>query len=167
MGGGRRGEPAARRRRARRHPRLAPRSPRRARRTLEWYKAHLADWAEEASTFGDFPSLYVGLVDGDGSVAYSDGALRVVDADGQRLADDVDPRPYWDYIGEAVEPWSYLKSTYWKAAGYPDGMYRVGPLARLNVVDQLGTDEADGELAEYRQRLGRFRRARSTTTTPG
>ena len=32
-----------------------------------------------------------------------------------------------DYIGEAVEPWSYLKSTYYKPMGYPDGIYRVGP----------------------------------------
>ena len=64
--------------------------------------------------------------------------------------------PYEDYLGEAVEPWSYLKSAYWKAAGYPDGLYRVGPLARLNVIDRLGTEEADAELAEYRQRLGRY-----------
>jgi NAD-reducing hydrogenase large subunit len=58
-----------------------------ARRTIDWYKAHLADWAEEASTFAEFPSLYVGLVHGDGSVAYSDGALRVVDGDGRRLTE--------------------------------------------------------------------------------
>jgi NAD-reducing hydrogenase large subunit len=67
-----------------------------------------------------------------------------------------DPRQYWDYIGEAVEPWSYLKSTYYKPLGYPEGLYRVGPLARLNVVDQLGTQAADRELAEYRTRLGRY-----------
>jgi NAD-reducing hydrogenase large subunit len=126
-----------------------------ARRTIAWYKSHLADWAEEASVFAQFPSLYMGLVDEDGNPAYSGGVLRVVDGDGRRLADDIDPRPYTDYLGEAVEPWSYLKSAYWKAAGYPDGLYRVGPLARLNVVDQLGTSEADAELAEYRQRLGR------------
>ena len=96
----------------------------------------------------------MGLVHDDGNVAYSDGSLRVVDGDGQRLADDIDPRPYWDYIGEAVEPWSYLKSTYWKQAGYPDGLYRVGPLARLNVVDRLGTDEADDELAGVPRALG-------------
>ena len=123
-----------------------------ARRTLDWYKAHLGDWAEEATSFADFPSLYVGLVDDDGSVAYSDGALACRRRRRPRLADDVDPRPYDDYFGEAVEPWSYLKSAYWKPAGYPDGLYRVGPLARLNVIDRLGTEQADAELAEYRQR---------------
>jgi NAD-reducing hydrogenase large subunit len=127
-----------------------------ARRTLAWYKHHLVEWAEAAGTFAQFPSLYMGLVDADGHVAYSDGALRVVDADGRRVADDIDPRPYTDYLGEAVEPWSYLKSAYWKETGYPAGLYRVGPLARLNVSDRFGTSEADAELVEYRQRLGRY-----------
>jgi NAD-reducing hydrogenase large subunit len=126
------------------------------RRTLDWYKANVAEWAVEASVYGDYPSLYMGLVHDNGDVAYSDGWLRVVDGHGRRLADDIAPEPYWEYIGEAVEPWSYLKSAYWKASGYPDGLYRVGPLARLNVVDQLGTGEADAELGEYRARLGRY-----------
>jgi NAD-reducing hydrogenase large subunit len=47
-----------------------------------------------------------------------------------------------------------MKAPYYKPAGYPDGIYRVGPLARLNVVDRCGTAEADRELGEYRQRLG-------------
>ena len=105
---------------------------------------------------GEFPSLYMGLVHENGNAAYSDGLLRVVDANGWVLADRVDPRSYWDYIGEAVEPWSYLKSTYCKPLGYPDGIYRVGPLARLNVVERLGTLAADAELGEYRERLGRY-----------
>ncbi|MHB1497594.1 MAG: Ni/Fe hydrogenase subunit alpha [Acidimicrobiales bacterium] len=129
----------------------------RAVRTLEWYKENLASWAEEAAHFGSFPSLYMGLVHHrTGNAAYSDGHLRMVDAEGHRLLDDVDPRPYWDYLGEAVEPYSYLKSPFYKPLGYPAGLYRVGPLARLNVVDKLGSPVADAELAEFRLRLGRF-----------
>jgi NAD-reducing hydrogenase large subunit len=129
----------------------------RAARALDWYKEHLASWAEEATRFGNFPSLFMGLVHEEtGNAAYSDGKLRVTDAEGHRLLDAVDPRPYWEYLAEAVEPWSYLKSPYYRPLGYPAGMYRVGPLARLNVVDELGTPAADAELAEYRLRLGRF-----------
>jgi NAD-reducing hydrogenase large subunit len=61
------------------------------------------------------------LVGPDGEVEHYDGRLRVVDAEGNRLADDIDPRPYWEYVGEAVESWSYLKSAYWRDLGYPDG----------------------------------------------
>ena len=59
-----------------------------------------------------------------------------------------------EYIGEAVEPDSYLKSPYFRPLGYPHGVYRVGPLARLNVCTRMGTPLADGELVEYRQRGG-------------
>jgi len=50
-----------------------------------------------------------------------------------------------------VESWSYLKSAYYKPQGYPNGIYRVGPLARLNVADRCGTPKADQELAEFHE----------------
>ena len=49
---------------------------------------------------------------------------------------------------------SYLKAPYFKPMGYPTGIYRVGPLARLNVADLIRHAGADRELAEYRQRFG-------------
>ncbi len=97
-------------------------------RAIAWYKSDMMRWEEEASTFGNFRSAFMGLVDRQGNVDHYGGWLRVVDADNNKLADRLDPRQFNDYIGEAVEPWSYLKSTYWKPMGYPDGIYRVGPL---------------------------------------
>jgi NAD-reducing hydrogenase large subunit len=49
---------------------------------------------------------------------------------------------------------SYLKAPYYKPIGFPGGIYRVGPLARLNVADRCATPEADAEFAEYHQRYG-------------
>jgi NAD-reducing hydrogenase large subunit len=124
-------------------------------RAIAWYKTDMMHWEEEASSFGNFRSAFMGLVDRQGNVDHYGGWLRVVDADGKPLADRIDPKHFNDYIGEAVEPWSYLKSTYWKAMGYPDGIYRVGPLARLNVADATGTPRADEELEKFRWRVGR------------
>jgi NAD-reducing hydrogenase large subunit len=124
-------------------------------RALTWYKAEMIHWEEEAAHFGNFRSAFMGLVDRQGNVDHYDGWLRVIDADGKFLADKADPRTFNDLIGEAVEPWSYLKSTYWKAMGYPDGVYRVGPLARINVSEQMGTPRADEELSKFRWRVGR------------
>jgi NAD-reducing hydrogenase large subunit len=124
-------------------------------RAIAWYKADMVRWEEEAGTFGDFRSAFMGLVDRQGNVDHYGGWLRVVDADGHKLADRLDPHRFNEYIGEAVEPWSYLKSTYWKPMGYPDGIYRVGPLARLNVADATGTPRADEELQKFRWRVGR------------
>src|SRR5262249_29864685 len=47
-------------------------------------------------------------------------------------------------------PWSYLKSPFYRPLGYPAGIYRVGPLARLNVCTRMGTPLADQELAAFR-----------------
>jgi len=125
-------------------------------RAIAWYKTDMMRWEEEASTFGNFRSAFMGLVDAKGLVDHYGGDLRVVDADGTALADRVDPHDFNDYIGESVEPWSYLKSTYWKPMGYPDGIYRVGPLARLNVAEATGTPRADEELQKFRWRVGRI-----------
>ncbi|HEX8818199.1 MAG TPA: Ni/Fe hydrogenase subunit alpha [Terriglobales bacterium] len=122
-----------------------------AERSLGWLKTIEEEFREEISSFGNFPSLFLGMVKEDGKIAFYDGALRVGDSQGGVVADHLDPSRYFDYIGEKVEPWSYLKSAYYKPKGYPDGMYRVGPLARLNVADRCGTPRADQELAEFKE----------------
>jgi NAD-reducing hydrogenase large subunit len=132
-----------------------PEARRAVRRGLEWYRTRLAGFADEAAAFGTAPMLSMGLVHETGNAAYSDGDLRVVDAGGTLLADRIDPKPYWDYLGEVAHEDTYLKSTYWRSLGHAGGTYRVGPLARLNVVDQLGSPEADERLGEFRERVGR------------
>ena len=122
--------------------------------TLTWWKREMDRHQDEARVFGNFPSLFMGLVTPDGGLEHYDGKIRFVDATGQLVADQLDTRKYQEYIGEAVEPWTYLKFPYYKPMGYPGGMYRVGPLARLNVASHCGTPLADRELAEFRQ-LGR------------
>lgn len=119
------------------------------RRTLEWFKHNLNDYQEYIRTFANFPSLFLGLVNADGGLEHYDGALRIISSRGSLIADQVDPSTYQSFIGEAVEPWSYLKSPYYLPLGYPDGMYRVGPLARLNIARHCGTPQADQEMAEF------------------
>jgi NAD-reducing hydrogenase large subunit len=122
-----------------------------AERTIEWFKSTIEKFREEISSFGNFPTLFMGIVKADGGLTFYDGNIRFVDASGAIVAGDLDPAKYFDYLGEKVEPWSYLKSTYYKPKGYPDGIYRVGPLARLNVADRCGTPRADQELAEFQE----------------
>ena len=49
---------------------------------------------------------------------------------------------------------SYLKSPYYLPLGFPEGIYRVGPLARLNVAERMGVPHADAELKKFKK-LGR------------
>ena len=124
-------------------------------RTLGWFKGVLEDFRDEIRTFGNFPSMFMALVapGDDGTQAmleHYDGKLRFIDAFGKVVVDQADPARYEEYIAESVEPASYLKSPYFKALGYPEGIYRVGPLARLNVIDRCGTPKADREWTEFR-----------------
>ncbi|NEQ97409.1 MAG: Ni/Fe hydrogenase subunit alpha [Cyanothece sp. SIO2G6] len=104
----------------------------------------------EINVFGEFPSLFMGLVGADGKWEHYDGHLRFTDSDGNIVADNLSEDDYANFLGEAVEPWSYLKFPYYTPLGYPDGIYRVGPLARLNVCDSIGMDAADRELQNLR-----------------
>ena len=117
---------------------------------LEYFKQLLGGYEDEIRSFGNFPGMFMGLVGADGLWEHYGGTLRIVDSAGATVAGDLDPTGYPAYLGEAVEPWSYLKFPFYRPRGYPDGSYRVGPLARLNVCRAFGTPHADEELAAYR-----------------
>jgi len=115
-------------------------------------KSLLDSFPDEIAHLGDFPSLFLGMVSKNGELAYYDGVIRIVDAEGNIVADGLDPQRFHTYLGEACEEWSYMKFPYYKPLGYPGGMYRVGPLARLNIAESAGTPLADRELREFKQR---------------
>lgn len=108
---------------------------------------------EETACYGNFPSLFLGLVTPDGGLEQYDGLLRFIDSNGVHLAGDTDPSRYDEFIGEESKSWSYLKFPAYKPAGTDGdaGMYRVGPLARLNVASYAGTPLAEQELTRFRQ----------------
>ena len=118
-------------------------------------KASSTASAAEIANFGDMPTLYAGLVGNGGRSAPLRRPPSFQNADGSTAA-EIDPADYANYIGEASLSDSYLKAPYFKPLGYPAGLYRVGPLARLNVADRCGTPDADKELAEFRERFGRM-----------
>ncbi|MBD3402878.1 Ni/Fe hydrogenase subunit alpha [candidate division GN15 bacterium] len=119
-------------------------------RTLEWFHSVRDQFKPELNSFGNFPSHYMGLVDEQGFLEHYDGKLRVMDAAGNIVVNKHDTLRYRDLIAEANEPWTYEKFPYLKDLGYPAGMYRVGPLARLNLVDACDTPLADEELKRFR-----------------
>lgn len=119
---------------------------------MEIFKAMAVKYEKENQVFGNFPSLFMGLVGKDGKWEHYGGTLRFVDSTGKIVADNLCEDDYHAFIGEASENYSYLKFPYYKPMGYPGGMYRVGPLARLNVCSHIGTPIADRELAEFKSK---------------
>jgi NAD-reducing hydrogenase large subunit len=122
-----------------------------ATRTLDWFKIEMEKFREEIRTFANFPSLFMGIVGEKGDLEFYDGRLRFMDAHGKIVQDGLDENNYPEFLSEMVHPWSYLKTTIYKPLGYPEGLYRVGPLARLNLVDGCSTPKANQEWAEFRE----------------
>jgi F420-non-reducing hydrogenase large subunit len=105
-------------------------------------------------------TYYMGMVDEDNRLAFYDGDVRVIRPDGEEFV-KFDGRDYLEHIEERTEPWTYLKFPYLKAVGWdgfvdgPDsGVYRVAPLARLNVADGMATPLAQQEYERLFDTLG-------------
>jgi F420-non-reducing hydrogenase large subunit len=94
-------------------------------------------------------------------VNFYDGKVRVVDPAGREFL-KFEAKDYLNHIGEHVEEWTYSKFPYlkkigWKgfATGADNGVYRVGPLGRLNAADGMATPLAQAEYEVMYKTLGK------------
>jgi NAD-reducing hydrogenase large subunit len=117
---------------------------------LKIFKDYMGQHQEEVETFSPTPTVYMGLVGMHGRHEFYDGTLRWVGVDGQILQDQVSPQSYLDWIGEQPVEFSYLKYPFFKPLGMPQGIYRVGPLARLNICSGMKTPLAQTEWELFR-----------------
>jgi len=105
-------------------------------------------------------TYYMGVVDAEGKVNFYDGRLRVVDPNGEE-AFQSDAGDYWKHMEERVDPVTYLKPLYLKGIGWKgyvdgeeSGVYRVGPLARLNASEGMATPHAQAEYERMYDTVG-------------
>ena len=113
----------------------------------------MRDWAEanmeDIQKFAVFPTGYFGMVTPQNALELYEGDIRLIDNAGADLA-RFPGANYLDHIAEHVEPWSYLKFPYYKPLGFPGGVYRVGPLGRLNIAEKITTPLANEELKHFK-----------------
>jgi F420-non-reducing hydrogenase large subunit len=102
----------------------------------------------------------MGLVDVNNHVNFYDGDVRVTNQEGEEF-DRFQAKEYLGHIAEHVEPWTYSKFTYLKKVGWngltdgpESGVYRVGPLGRLNAADGMATPLANAEYRRMFETLG-------------
>jgi len=105
-------------------------------------------------------TYYMGLVDDDNKVNFYDGKVRVVDPSGNEFL-KFEPKDYLNHLAEHVEEWTYVKFPYLKTVGWKgfmdgvdSGIYRVGPLGRLNASDGMATPLAQEEYELMYKTLG-------------
>lgn len=121
--------------------------------TIQVGIAVMKDWAEknmeDINKFAVFPTGYFGLVTPKNSLELYQGDIRLISKTGEQL-EKFSAQNYLDVIAEHVENWSYLKFPYYKKLGWPEGVYRVGPLGRLNIAEQIDTPLANDELKKFK-----------------
>jgi F420-non-reducing hydrogenase large subunit len=116
-------------------------------------------YLDAVKTVGTITSGFLGTVTSDGALDLYDGRLRLMDSSG--YYEEFTKDEYSDYIGEHIEPWTYLKFPYAKRKGpftledNAPSLYRVNSLARINVADFITTPLAQKELLEFRANFGR------------
>jgi len=113
------------------------------------------------SDYYTLKTYYMGLVDENNHVNFYDGKVRVTDPNGNEFVKFV-PSEYLDVIEEHVEEWTYVKMPCLKKIGWKgfvdgpeSGIYRVGPLGRLNAADGMATPLANEEYKRMYETLGR------------
>lgn len=105
-------------------------------------------------------TYYMGLVDENNKVNFYDGKIRVVDPEGKEFI-KFEAKDYLKHLEEIPVEWSYLKMLYLKNVGWKgfvdgkdSGVYRVAPLARLNVANGMATPLAQAEYERMFETLG-------------
>jgi NAD-reducing hydrogenase large subunit len=123
-----------------------------AREFLDLNRQILETHPAEVAAYGNFPSLFLAMLTPEGGLENFGGSLRLIDSRGHILEDGIVPGRYDEFFAEAQESWSYMKFPYYQPRGREGwaGVYRVGPLARLNVAEKAGTPLADEELRAFR-----------------
>ncbi|KAF5083969.1 NAD-reducing hydrogenase HoxS subunit beta [anaerobic digester metagenome] len=119
---------------------------------VEVAKPLFEEYADAIETLGPVETYFGGLTSG-GKLGFYDGQMKVIDKEGS-MVHEFESNDYLDYIEEKVQPWSYMKFPFLKQVGFPDGSYRVGPLARLNIVDGVPTEKAGALYGEYKDKFG-------------
>jgi NAD-reducing hydrogenase large subunit len=142
---------------------MVPEAKQAAADTITEFTALISKFGREIEVFGTFDSLFLGHCSADGRWENYGGGLRVIDSAGNIIVDGLDPARYREVIGEWANADSYVKSPYWKDLATADdpmpGMYRVGPLARLNLCERFGVPLADEALRGFRERAGGIARS--------
>jgi F420-non-reducing hydrogenase large subunit len=88
---------------------------------------------KDPAEYAGVPTNYMGLVS-DGDYEIYDGPVRIKKPSGETIT-EMPPQKYLDYFQESTSDHSFTKIPYLKSLGLPDGLGRVGPLARTNVID--------------------------------
>lgn len=108
----------------------------------------LEEYRDSIPSLGNYRTGHMGMLSGD-ALELFDGTIVIKGADGEKR-DEFQGKDYLAFIGEHVENSSWLKFPFYRKDGWPKGIYRVGPLARLHVAGSVTTPLAGKRFKTFR-----------------
>jgi F420-non-reducing hydrogenase large subunit len=104
--------------------------------------------ADDPNEYMSVKTPYMGLVAKDGGYELYHGDIRVKNGEGVQLL-QFPAQDYYKRLEETTSSHSFTKIQYLKDMGSTDGLMRVGPLARINVIDKMQWGTAADYLKAY------------------
>jgi F420-non-reducing hydrogenase large subunit len=121
--------------------------------TVDLAKKVVTDYWDVVANVAVVPTHYCGMAkEVNGKLIHDiyDGELVFVSPEGKKTV--TADSNYQTVIGEHIPNHSYATHTYFKPAGYPDGIYRTNSLAMLNACDEMATPLAEAARKEMYQK---------------
>ena len=122
--------------------------------TVDLAKKVVFDYWDVVANLAVTPTYYCAVAkEVNGKLVHEiyDGDLVVVSPEGKKTV--YKPEDYLEAIGEHIPNHSYATHTYYRPAGYPDGIYRTNSLAMLNACDEMATPLAEAARKEMYQKV--------------
>ncbi|OKY78016.1 MAG: Coenzyme F420-reducing hydrogenase, alpha subunit [Candidatus Methanohalarchaeum thermophilum] len=123
---------------------------------LGWNNSFVQPIIEETvndyKDLGELETNFIALHD-DGNLEVYDGTAQVVSPE-NNVKDEFTGIDYLDNIAEKSIEYSYGKACFTVEDGFPKGIYRVGPLARVNIAEDAPTEKASELIQEFKSKFG-------------
>jgi coenzyme F420-reducing hydrogenase alpha subunit len=120
---------------------------------VQWFASTMRTLVEKnretIDKLGDITTAYMSMTKND-TLTFYDGTIRVIGSSGEAIH-DFTAHEYFNYVEEAARNWSYMKFPVLKSKKN----FRVGPLARVNIAEDIPTPLAKKELAWFRETMSR------------
>jgi F420-non-reducing hydrogenase large subunit len=114
-----------------------------------YWEASLAMGERLGSWGDDAPACYISAIGADHPNYYGD-LLRVLGCDGDEVCSVFPAQDYRDFLTVEETEYSYAKQS-----SHQGQVLRANSLARINLIERLGTPRADGYLRAFREAFGR------------
>ena len=113
---------------------------------------HFTEFSVKYKDLGAISTNFIALTK-EGSLEFYEGVSRILSSNGEVIS-EFPPMNYLKEVAEQTVEYCYAKRCYLRKLGPVNGIYRVGPLARVNVANRAAGELSNEYLREFKKVFG-------------